>query len=151
MSRHISVMLRVLPITSLHSLGHNDHNEVEPDFSSHVIPFVPALLPHDANCIISCTIFFIGWRQLKQGLTWLFWACDAIGTSASITWCWCYYKWYHTLDEWNRCNMTSMVMWYLYLHQMILTESSLIPLHFYFKIIKVRCNMTFSVIWHCRH
>ena len=38
------------------------------------------------TCITNGTIFFISWRQLKQGVTWLFWSCDTVGTCVSITW-----------------------------------------------------------------
>ena len=48
----------VLSMAPLHLLGHNDQNEVKHDFFSHMMPWVPALLPGDANCIINGTIFF---------------------------------------------------------------------------------------------
>ena len=62
MSEHIFVMSMVLSMAPLHSLDHNDQNNVK-----NVMPLVPALLSCDANCIINGTIRC---RQLKQGVTW---------------------------------------------------------------------------------
>ena len=42
MSIHIFVMPMVLSMASLHSLGHNNQNEVKNDFFSHLMPLVPA-------------------------------------------------------------------------------------------------------------
>ena len=58
MTRHVFVMSMVLSMAPLHSLPQNHQNEVEHDFDSHVIPFEPALLSCDANCIINFIIFF---------------------------------------------------------------------------------------------
>ena len=51
---------------------------------SHMMPLVPELLSCNITCISNGTIMFIGWRQLKQGVTWFFWSCDVVGISASI-------------------------------------------------------------------
>ena len=59
MSRHIFEKPMVKPMAQLHSLDHNDQNEVTHDFFSHVTPLVPALLSCDAKYIINGTILFI--------------------------------------------------------------------------------------------
>ena len=58
----------VLSMAPLHSLCHNDQNEVKHDFVSHVMPLVPGLLSCDAKCISNGIILFTRWRQLKQGV-----------------------------------------------------------------------------------
>ena len=58
MSRHILGMAMVLSMAPLHSLGHNDQNDVKHYFFSHVMPLVPALLSCGAKCITSGIILF---------------------------------------------------------------------------------------------
>ena len=48
----------VLPMAPLHSLGHNDQNEVKHDFFSHMMPLTPELLQCDPNYIINGIIVF---------------------------------------------------------------------------------------------
>ena len=65
MSQHMSVMPIALSMPPLHSLGHNDEHEVKHDFSVIVV----ALLPCDANCIISGIILFIRLKPIVSSLT----------------------------------------------------------------------------------
>ena len=56
----ISVMPMVLSMAPLHSLGHNDQNEVKHDFFNHVVPIEPTLLSCGANCIINGIFCLLG-------------------------------------------------------------------------------------------
>ena len=124
MSTYIFVMLMVFLIESLHSLDYNDQNEVKHYFFTHWMLLAPALLSCNFNCISNCTILFIMWRQLKQGVTRLFWSCDVVGTTE-----------YHITvisvvpfcllgeDDWNK------IMWCQCQHHMTLTELSIEPLY----------------------
>ena len=38
----------------------------------------------NANYIINGTICITKWRQLKQGVMWFFWSCDAVGSCVII-------------------------------------------------------------------
>ena len=53
----VSLRSQLLSVAPLHSLGHNDQNEVTQDFFTHMMPLAPALLSCDANCFINSTIF----------------------------------------------------------------------------------------------
>ena len=55
---HMFVMPMMLSIISLHAVGYNDHNEVEQDIFSHMMPLVPVFLSCDSSCIINGTMFF---------------------------------------------------------------------------------------------
>ena len=120
-SLYISVMSRVLSMTPLHSLGHNDQHKVKHHFFSHVMSLLTTLLPSNDNCIINATILFILWRQLKQG-AWLFWSCDGVSTSVSITWQWQHCQWLHFCllhqDDWKKAlqNIFSHMISVLALH-----------------------------------
>ena len=80
MSIHIFVMPIVSSVVLLYSLSQNGQNDVKHIFQS-CDAISATLLICDTNCIIDATIF-IGWRQLKQDVTWLFWSCEAVGTSS---------------------------------------------------------------------
>ena len=56
---NIFVMSNVLPMASLHSLGHTDQNEVKLDFFTQVMPLASTLMSFDAKCIINGTILLI--------------------------------------------------------------------------------------------
>ena len=137
MSRHIFGMPMLLPMAPLHLLSHNDQNEVKPYFLNHGMPLVLALLSY--NCIISSTILFIRWRQLKQ----------------SMISNWLHCQWHHFVCEVKmietRFNMTFMVLWYQYCHCITLMASSIATLLLLIWNDQISCNMTFSFIWHCRH
>ena len=80
----IFVMPTMFSMAPLHLLGHNDQNKVKHDIFSHVMPLVPVLLSCEGTCIISGVTLFIRLRQLKQGTTYFFWSCDAVGTTVNI-------------------------------------------------------------------
>ena len=75
------------------------------------------------NCPLMA-VFCIMWRQMKWGVTWPFWSCDAVGTSVSTTW-----HWWHC-------------------HLMI---SSIAPLHLSAQDDQNETKHDLSIIWHCKH
>ena len=119
---------------------------------SHVMQLVPALLPLCVNCIISGTILFIMWGQLKQGVTWLLvmWGC----------WHWCItWQWLITLamaplcllgQHWNKVQLDSFgnVMPVSAPHD---TDGIINNITALASSRWLECNTTFSVIWHCWH
>ena len=98
---------------------------------SPLIPLVPALLPCDANCIISGIILFIRWRHCKQDVTCL-----------TVIWC-CWHQCEYNMilmallmppfcflgqDDWNKVQHNCFVMWYQHWHHMT-QMTSIAPLH----------------------
>ena len=106
----ISVMPMGLSMVPLHSLGHNDQNEVKHNFFSHLIPLVSPLLPCFATCIISGIILLIRWRQLKQSVMWFLWSCDAVGTSVNTTWHWWHLQWSTCLKQGATCFFSHVML-----------------------------------------
>ena len=99
LDRHIFMMPVLLSTVPLHSLGHNDQNEVKHDFFSyvmitaswmaslcslcegnqnkvwhdsfgHVMPLAPVWASHDLDGIVNGSILFVRSRWLKQCATW---------------------------------------------------------------------------------
>ena len=58
-----------------HMSGQDDWNEVQNDFSGHVMPLAPIVASHDGLSIVKGTTTFLRSRQLKWGAIWLFWSC----------------------------------------------------------------------------
>ena len=89
-------------------------------------------------------------KKLKQGVRWLFWSCDAVGTSASIT---------HIGGNVNGTILFARSRWlkqdttkhFLSYYARILMASPTAQLHLLVHDDQMRCDMTFSVIWHCWH
>ena len=96
------------------------------------MPLVPVLLSCNANCIISGTILFIRWRQLKQWVKWFFWTCHAVGTSVKIMTLMALSMALVCLlgqDDWNKVQHDFLVMLYQCWHYMTLMASSVPLLH----------------------
>ena len=66
------VILIVLTIVPLHFLSQHNQNDIQHDFC-HVMPRVFAALSGDNNSVISAIFAFLRSRQLKRGVTSLFW------------------------------------------------------------------------------
>ena len=72
MSRPIFVMPMVLQMTLLHSLGHNNKNEVKHDFLSLVKPLIPALL----SWINGTIFYYVKTKETRCDVTLLvMWCC----------------------------------------------------------------------------
>ena len=54
-------------MTSLHSLGQDDQNEVQHDCLGHVIPLGPVYVSHDVSGSINIITAFVTLRWLKPG------------------------------------------------------------------------------------
>ena len=50
---------KALLMTSLHSLGQNDKNEIQHDYFGHATPLASASTPHDAHGIVNSTIILL--------------------------------------------------------------------------------------------
>ena len=104
----------------LHSLGHNNKNEVKHDFFSYLMPLdTSTAVPCDATCIINgASVWFMKWRDWNKVWHYMFWTCDAAGT-----------KYQHHMklivlsvvqffllgqDDWNNVQLAFLVMvtWY---------------------------------------
>ena len=160
-SRPIFMMPMVLSMAILHSLGHNDQNDMKHLLFSQLIPLLPALLSKDANCIINGIISSLGVGNLNKA--WQdFWSCYA---AATILWALhgivndtiLFARW-----RWLKQGATRLfVMWHQCWHHMTLMAPLIPPLHLFAQVI--RCNMNFfshlilgtsiSIMWcqwHCQ-
>ena len=79
-------------MTPLYLLGQDDWDEVQHDFSDHVMALM--LASHDAISIVKETTIILSSRQSKWDVSWLFWSYDTIATG--ITWCHC--CWCHMMS-----------------------------------------------------
>ena len=101
----------VSSMVTLLSLGQDDQNEVWHDCCSLTLMLVSCY----TNSVVSGTIAFLRSRQLKWGVTWLFWSCDTSGAGIGLMWCQQHHQWHHCIP-WikmieMRWNIPFLVMW----------------------------------------
>ena len=142
-----------LSIAPLHSLGEDNWNNVQDNFllmgyhwcwhQYHMIPTVSSVLP----------FYLLGQDDRIEMQYHLFWSCDATGTSMWFQW--------HLLgqDNWNEVqhdfsgHVIHLVLTLALCNAggIVNSMTALLAQDPYIKVIKMRCNMNFLVMWHYCH